>query len=73
MVEIERRSFTSAQSAFAELSADTVPFAHLAREKLKQLGTVLSTEASIGRGKLVGFVVGAYENPHAPPKRARKV
>jgi len=44
MVAIERRSFTSAQSAFAELGADTVPFAHLAKEKLKQLGTVLSND-----------------------------
>jgi len=40
--EIERRRFESAQSAFANLNADSVPFARLAIKKLKYLGTALS-------------------------------
>lgn len=43
MAEIERRTFDSAQSAFESLNADSVPFAPLAKQKLMQLGTALST------------------------------
>ena len=40
---IELRTFDSAQSAFAGLNADSVPFAKLARQKLLQIGTAYST------------------------------
>jgi hypothetical protein len=52
MSNIERRSFDSAQSAFDSLDADSVKFSHLAKQKLKQLGTALKD----------GFFRPAYGN-----------
>ena len=43
MAEVEHRSFDSALDAFHNLNADSVSFASLARRKLLQLGTALST------------------------------
>jgi len=43
MVTIERQHFDSGKSAFEALNADTVPFGPLAKKKLVQLGTALST------------------------------
>ena len=60
MANIERCSFDSAQSAFESLNADSVNFGRLAKQKLMQLGKVLSTldpEAPPG-----GFFRPAYGN-----------
>ena len=43
MVNVDRRNFNSAKDAFDALDADSVPFARLAKQKLTQLGTALST------------------------------
>jgi len=43
MTNIDRRTFKTAQRAFEHLNADSVPFANLAKQKLLQIGTALST------------------------------
>lgn len=43
MANIDRRTFDSASDAFSAFDADTAPFARLATQKLKHLGTAIST------------------------------
>lgn len=43
MAGIDRRKFDSAQRAFEAINADNVPFVLLAKQKLVQVGTALST------------------------------
>ena len=43
MADIDRRNFESAEIAFEHLNADSAAFANLAKQKLIQIGTALST------------------------------
>lgn len=64
MANVDRRNFTSAEDAFDALDADTVPFARLAKKKLTQLGTALSTLDKWARP-------GGYFRP--PPRATTKL
>jgi len=60
MVEVERRRFESANSAFENFDADSVAFARLATKMLKQLGRALSTLR--GDAPPGGYFVSRYGN-----------